>query len=74
VEHRDDEFCGFIADQLAALRHVQAISLGGSRATGTHRPGGIDDVLSGLATEPEHLTRAIDAAAALLRDSTAPFC
>jgi predicted nucleotidyltransferase len=37
VEYGDDEFCGFITDQLAGLRHVQAVSLGGSRATGTHR-------------------------------------
>jgi len=37
VEYGDDEFYGFITDQLAGLRHVQAVSLGGSRATGTHR-------------------------------------
>ncbi len=35
---------------------------------------GIDGVLSGLAAEPERLTRAVDDATALLRDAAAPRC
>jgi hypothetical protein len=34
----DDEFCAYVADRLAGLPAVQAVTLGGSRATGTHRP------------------------------------
>jgi predicted nucleotidyltransferase len=36
---RDDEaFCKYVVDRLAGLPCVQAVSLGGSRAAGTHRP------------------------------------
>ncbi|HLL36539.1 MAG TPA: nucleotidyltransferase domain-containing protein [Streptomyces sp.] len=34
----DSAFLDFLADHLAALPTVQAVSLGGSRAQGTHRP------------------------------------
>lgn len=34
----DREFVGYVADRLAALPGVRAVSLGGSRALGTHRP------------------------------------
>jgi Nucleotidyltransferase domain len=34
----DDEFCDCVADRLAGLSWVQAVTLGGSRAAGTHRP------------------------------------
>jgi predicted nucleotidyltransferase len=34
----DDGFPGYVADRLAELPHVEAVSLGGSRARGTHRP------------------------------------
>jgi predicted nucleotidyltransferase len=35
---KQDDFLDRVADQLAALRGVEAVSLGGSRAAGTHRP------------------------------------
>ena len=35
----DDAFPGYVADRLAELPQVEAVSLGGSRAQGTHRPG-----------------------------------
>ncbi|MEV4443646.1 nucleotidyltransferase domain-containing protein [Streptomyces sp. NPDC049577] len=34
----DDMFLGHVADRLATLRAVQAVTLGGSRADGTHTP------------------------------------
>jgi predicted nucleotidyltransferase len=34
----DEEFCGYVADRLSSLPGVRAVSLGGSRATGRHRP------------------------------------
>jgi len=34
----DDEFCDYVADRLAVLPGVRAVTLGGSRAAGTHRP------------------------------------
>jgi hypothetical protein len=34
----DDEFCDYVADRLAGLPGVRAVTLGGSRAAGTHRP------------------------------------
>jgi predicted nucleotidyltransferase len=34
----DDEFCEYVAGRLAGLPGVQAVTLGGSRAAGTHRP------------------------------------
>lgn len=34
----DDAFPGYVAEHLAALPGVQAVTLGGSRAQGTHRP------------------------------------
>jgi predicted nucleotidyltransferase len=34
----DDAFCDYIGGRLADLPGVQAVSLGGSRAAGTHRP------------------------------------
>ena len=34
----DDRFLSLITDQLAGLPTVEAVALGGSRATGTHRP------------------------------------
>lgn len=39
MRHTDEEFCAHVADRLAGLPGVQAVSLGGSRASGTHRPG-----------------------------------
>jgi len=33
----DDTFCDYVADRLAGLPGVQAVSLGGSRAAGNHR-------------------------------------
>ncbi|MBF4998084.1 nucleotidyltransferase domain-containing protein [Nocardia sp. BSTN01] len=34
----DEQFCDLVATRLAALHAVQAVTLGGSRATGTHTP------------------------------------
>ncbi len=34
----DDAFCGYIADRLAGLPGVRAVTLGGSRAAGTNHP------------------------------------
>ncbi|GAA2390872.1 nucleotidyltransferase domain-containing protein [Streptomyces glaucosporus] len=34
----DEEFLAHVANRLASLPHVEAVALGGSRATGTHRP------------------------------------
>lgn len=34
----DDAFLGHVTERLAKLPHVQAVTLGGSRATGSHRP------------------------------------
>jgi len=34
----DDEFCDCVADRLAGLPGVRAVTLGGSRAAETHRP------------------------------------
>ncbi|PPJ26857.1 DNA polymerase subunit beta [Nocardia nova] len=34
----DEQFCDLVATHLAALPAVQAVTLGGSRATGTHTP------------------------------------
>ncbi|MFF8814026.1 nucleotidyltransferase domain-containing protein [Streptomyces pactum] len=39
ADDRDDRaFLDLVADRLAALPHVRAVTLGGSRAAGTHRP------------------------------------
>jgi predicted nucleotidyltransferase len=38
MQPADDRFLNLITDQLAALPRVDAVALGGSRATGTHRP------------------------------------
>ncbi|MFG7944205.1 nucleotidyltransferase domain-containing protein [Streptomyces cacaoi] len=40
----DEAFLGRLADSLAALGHVEAVTLGGSRATGTHGPDSDWDV------------------------------
>jgi len=34
----DDAFAVYVADRLAELPAVRAVTLGGSRAEGTHRP------------------------------------
>jgi hypothetical protein len=34
----DEDFVTYVADRLAGLPEVAAVSLGGSRAQGTHRP------------------------------------
>jgi predicted nucleotidyltransferase len=34
----DDAFPAYVADRLAGLPGVRAVTLGGSRAEGTHRP------------------------------------
>ncbi|MGH3294070.1 MAG: nucleotidyltransferase domain-containing protein, partial [Trebonia sp.] len=34
----DDTFPAYVADRLAGLPGVRAVTLGGSRAEGTHRP------------------------------------
>lgn len=39
MEHDDTAFPEYVADALAALPGVQAVALGGSRASGTHHPG-----------------------------------
>ncbi|MGW1738503.1 nucleotidyltransferase domain-containing protein [Nocardia sp. NPDC001965] len=36
--HSDNEFVALVADRLAALPNVRAVTLGGSRAAGTHGP------------------------------------
>jgi Polymerase beta, Nucleotidyltransferase len=38
MRHTDEEFCAYVADRLAGLSEVRAVTLGGSRASGTHRP------------------------------------
>ena len=35
----DAAFLAYVTERLAALPHVEAVALGGSRATGTHGPG-----------------------------------
>ena len=34
----DDDFLDYVAEQLGGLPGVEAVTLGGSRAEGTHRP------------------------------------
>lgn len=38
MEHDDDAFGEYVADTLMGIAGVQAVTLGGSRAAGTHRP------------------------------------
>ena len=38
MQRADERFLSFITDELAGLPTVEAVALGGSRATGTHRP------------------------------------
>ncbi len=53
----DEEFTAHVARRLAALPRVEAVALGGSRATGTHSPGSDWDfaVYYRGAFSPEHV-------------------
>ena len=58
----DDAFAVYVADRLAELPAVRAVTLGGSRAEGTHRPDSDwdcrddDHGASGVAGDGEAIT------------------